>query len=302
MFVAELVLPFFLFGPRLLRRLAFLGIFVFQALIGATGNYGFFNLLTAVLCLVALDDEDLRSAIRFLPERWRRRMANERESPRQPATSKRGPRQFGWPNALAWASATLVLLLSFGATMLEIVRTVPYPPRSAWARSALSIARATTAPFRPALNLVAPLRSINGYGLFRAMTRERPEIGIEVSDDGRNWRELAFRFKPGDPTQAPRWAAVHMPRLDWQMWFAALAPERERWLSNFLAALLERREPVVALLAPGTLPETPTWIRLRMWNYRFSTEAERKQHGAWWVRDDLGLLAGPFAASTIDSP
>ncbi len=55
---AELVAPFFIFGPRILRRIGFVSLVLLQVLIAATGNYGFFNLLTAILCLSVLDDRD----------------------------------------------------------------------------------------------------------------------------------------------------------------------------------------------------------------------------------------------------
>src|SRR5262249_42975869 len=58
MFYAELVAPFFVFGPRPLRLAGFASMMLFQALIASTGNYGFFNLLAAVLCLSVLDDRD----------------------------------------------------------------------------------------------------------------------------------------------------------------------------------------------------------------------------------------------------
>ena len=56
MFFVELVLPFFLFGPRRPRLVAAGGIAALQFLIALTGNYGFFNLLTLALCLLAMDD------------------------------------------------------------------------------------------------------------------------------------------------------------------------------------------------------------------------------------------------------
>ena len=56
MFFAELIVPFLIFTPRLPRRLAFFGIAVFQVTLLLTGNYGFFNTLTIVVCLPLLED------------------------------------------------------------------------------------------------------------------------------------------------------------------------------------------------------------------------------------------------------
>ena len=65
-------------------------------------------------------------------------------------------------------------------------------------------------------------RIVNGYGLFREMTKDRCEIILEGSADGIDWLPYEFKWKPGDVKRAPGWCAPHQPRLDWQMWFAAL--------------------------------------------------------------------------------
>jgi len=58
MFFAELVAPFFVFGPRPIRLAGFATLVDLQFIIAATGNYGFFNLLAGVICLCILDDRD----------------------------------------------------------------------------------------------------------------------------------------------------------------------------------------------------------------------------------------------------
>src|SRR3989442_10343308 len=110
----------------------------------------------------------------------------------------------------------------------------------------------------PLLDAVAPLRSVNGYGLFRVMTTERFEIVIEGGADSVHWREYRFRWKPGDPTRRPAFVAPHMPRLDWQMWFAALNPEGAReWLVPLLRHLLLGAPQVLALLGENPFPRAP---------------------------------------------
>src|SRR2546422_437528 len=104
-------------------------------------------------------------------------------------------------------------------------------------------------PENPLLAAVAPFRSINGYGLFRVMTTERPEIVIEGTRDGAQWTAYEFRWKPGSLTRRPRFVQPHQPRLDWQMWFAALDPEgAQDWLVSLLRHLLEGTPQVLALL------------------------------------------------------
>ena len=67
-----------------------------------------------------------------------------------------------------------------------------------------------------------PLNAVSGYGLFAIMTTNRREIVMEGSYDGVEWQEYEFRYKPGDEMRAPPSNIPHQPRLDWQMWFAAL--------------------------------------------------------------------------------
>ena len=104
------------------------------------------------------------------------------------------------------------------------------------------------------------LHLASGYGLFRRMTGvgahgevARPELVLEGSDDdGENWAPLEFRYKPGDVGRAPLLVAPHQPRLDWQMWFAALAPSSNAapWLYALAFKLLRGSEPAFDLLAP----------------------------------------------------
>ncbi len=56
MFFIELIAPFALFGPRVLRHAAAQLIIAFMGAIALTGNYTFFNLLTVALAVTCLDD------------------------------------------------------------------------------------------------------------------------------------------------------------------------------------------------------------------------------------------------------
>jgi hypothetical protein len=143
-----------------------------------------------------------------------------------------------------------------------------------------------------ALGLVAPLRSFNGYGLFRVMTTERPEIVVEGSGDGEHWREYEFRYKPGPVTRAPSFVAPHHPRLDWQMWFAALDPMSNLPLLQALSRHLRAGTPdVLALLGRNPFPGSPPrFVRFAQYDYRFTTPEQRQRTGAWWKRELVGYL------------
>jgi hypothetical protein len=127
---------------------------------------------------------------------------------------------------------------------------------------------------------------VNPYGLFAVMTTERPEIVLEGSDDGENWREYEFRYKPGDLSRAPRWAAPHQPRLDWQMWFAALGDYRsDPWFLRFCERVLEGSPPVLALLESNPFPDRPPrYLRATLYEYSFTDFAGRRSTGNWWNR------------------
>ena len=129
------------------------------------------------------------------------------------------------------------------------------------------------------------------------MTTERFEIVIEGGADSMHWREYRFRWKPGDPARRPPFMAPHMPRLDWQMWFAALDPEAARdWLVPLLRHLLAGTPEVLTLLGENPFPgEPPRFVRLAYYRYRFSTPTERAGGGAWWQRERVGYLTAPLS-------
>ena len=135
---------------------------------------------------------------------------------------------------------------------------------------------------------ISPWRLVNTYGLFAVMTTTRPEIVVEGSNDGTHWLAYEFRYKPGDVKRAPPWVAPHQPRLDWQMWFAALgSAEQNTWFYSFAARLLEGSPPVVGLLASNPFPGgPPRYVRALVYDYRFTDFAARRSTGAWWRRQE----------------
>jgi hypothetical protein len=159
--------------------------------------------------------------------------------------------------------------------------------------ASLGLRAAIPGPLIAVYRLLAPLRSANGYGLFAVMTTERPEIVVEGSEDGTTWRPYEFRWKPGDPLRRPRFVAPHQPRLDWQIWFAALGDYRSNpWLTNLMARLLEGAPEVESLLAANPFPGLPPrFVRAVLYEYRFTDAQERRRTGAWWRRELRGLYA-----------
>ena len=269
MFVIELAVPFLIFGPRPLRLAACVMMVGLQLMIAATGNYGFFNLLTLVLCLLLLDD-------RVFPARWRESMGT-------PAADA------AWTSWTSWAVAPLAVVVAV-TSAVQIAGAVGLQVR--WPRPMAALYRA-----------VAPLRTFNPYGLFAVMTMSRPEILIEGSRDGAEWRPYAFRWKPGDPRGRPGFVAPHMPRLDWQMWFAALGPcEDSPWFQAFVGRLLEGSPPVVGLLARDPFPEgPPRFIRSTLHDYRFTDVKTLRADGTWWRSAPMGPFC-PTMTASAESP
>jgi hypothetical protein len=263
----ELLVPFLIFTPRLWRFVGGGLLILFQILIALTGNYAFFNLLTIALCVLLFDDAFLR---RFTPRALFGHLRGSGSAP--PRFSLR-----------RWITAPVaVVVILAGLSQIADLFMRGDLPRPA---SAL-------------LSHLEPARIVNGYGLFAVMTTTRPEIVIEGSNDGNTWLAYEFKFKPGELRRAPRWVAPFQPRLDWQMWFAALGDRSgSPWFTNLMVRLLQGSPPVLALFGRNPFPEVPPkYIRALIYDYKFTGWHERWSEGKWWERE---LLGGYFPAATL---
>lgn len=253
----EILGPFFIWAPRRLRHIA-AGLLIFlQIAIAATGSYCFFNLLAIALCLLLFDDAF-----------WARLLKVGTASR---LGGIRGPRS---ARALP---AVVVLLVTLPINAMHIFSA--FKPRVEWRR-----------PLSALYGFVEPLRIVNDYGLFRVMTKNRPEIILEGSADGIEWLPYEFKWKPGRLDQPPPWAAPHQPRLDWQMWFAALGSYRQNpWFLSLAERLLRNTPDVTRLLAQNPFPNNPPrYLRARLYEYHFTTWSEHRATGAWWKREEQG--------------
>ena len=272
--VVETVIPFFIWPPRRLRLIA-CGLLVFlQLAIALTGNYCFFNLLTIALCLLLIDDAVVASLFR------RARSANES------LTGTGQPRN----RCHKWAKY---------AAIGVIIITLPMNAFHIW--NAFKPEAEAPSGLETISQYLQPFRIANGYGLFRVMTNDRREILIEGSADGIEWHLYEFKWKPGDLKRAPAWCAPHQPRLDWQMWFAALsAPQQNPWFVRLVVCLLQGRRDVADLFERNPFPDAPPrYVRARFYRYRFTTAEERARSGAWWKRTELGEYLSEISADQI---
>ena len=146
-------------------------------------------------------------------------------------------------------------------------------------------------PASALVQFTAPFSIANTYGLFASMTVTRPEIIVQGSNDGVTWLDYQFRYKPANLKQAPHQVAPYQPRLDWQMWFAALSDYRASpWFTNFMVRLLQGSPEVLRLLGKNPFPNTPPkYVRAELFDYKFTDFAERRRTGDWWSRTPQGL-------------
>jgi len=262
MFAIELVIPFLFFAPRRLRHIGAVFTVILQLLIILTGNYTFFNLLSMALCLWLIEDAAWPSRV---AERFREPLARR-------ATNLLG--------RLAIPTIAIHLLFSTMLMTRGVFRAdVSFPP-----------------VVRSAYGAIAPYRILNSYGLFAVMITDRQEIILEGSDDGNYWETYEFYYKPGDLYRAPSFVAPHQPRLDWQMWFAALGPIRNSpWFYRFTQRLLEGSESVGLLLSQNPFPGAPPrYLRARVFDYQFTDSQEKTVDGAWWSRTFIHVFLPPI--------
>ncbi|WP_256106628.1 lipase maturation factor family protein [Streptomyces sp. ODS05-4] len=204
---------------------------------------------------------------------------------------------FAWLN---WLTIVLALAAVDGS-LVAAPPALPAPPLWFGVLVVAVTALVLVLSVRPARNLLSrrqamnrsfdPLHLVNTYGAFGTVGRVRQEIVVEGTDETTAgpdtvWREYGFRGKPGDVRRLPRQFAPYHLRLDWMMWFAALSPAYARsWFQPFVERLLEGDRDTLRLLAHNPFPDAPpALVRARLYRYRFTTRAERRDTGAWWHR------------------
>jgi predicted DCC family thiol-disulfide oxidoreductase YuxK len=263
----ELGLVFLIWLPRRPRAVAGAAILLFQLLIMLTGNYGFFNLLTMLLCLFLFDDHALG---RIVP------------APLVARAARRAPH----PGRAATAVAAALALITVPAGLARVWQPL--------AGSELPLAGALA-------DAISPLLIVNPYGLFGTVTASRPAIIVEGSDDGETWRDYGLRYLPGPVTRALPWCIPYQPRLDWQMWVAAYGSAADNpWFLRLMEALLRRSPPVLALLGADPFAQhAPRYVRAELYDYRFADRETHVRTGQWWVRRRAGLYFPPVSLQDL---
>ena len=299
--VLELVLVWMLFLPRRVRIICFFIVTPWEAGVILTANYTFLNYLVLSLGFLLLDD---RFLLPLVPERYRNAVAPTLAAPRDAdqhdprAESETGeaideeehrrivPRSFrSHLSAIRLAIAAVMLSWIFYNTTAEML-LIPF--------------HELPLPAAP-IALLEPFRIANQYGLFAVMTNGRYEIEFQGSNDGQNWTEYPFRYKPQALNEAPRIYAPYQPRFDWNLWFASLTDWRQDDLAlRTEERLLENDKDVLSLFRNNPFPQSPPkYVRAVLWQYWFTMREEKRSAGNWWRREYLGQYA-PELTKTPD--
>jgi hypothetical protein len=263
--LAELVAPFFVFGPRLARHIAGGIIIGLQIFLVLSGNLSFLNWLTIIPALACFDDGFWSM---LLPRALVRRAeeANARAEPSRPML------------ATAWTITVIIALLSIRPVL-----------------NMLSPQQIMNTSFDP-LNLV------NTYGAFGSVGRERLNVVFEgttdeVPDDKANWKPYPYKGLPVALDRRPPQIAPYQLRLDWQLWFAAMStPEEYPWTLTLVSKLLHNDPGAVGLFAGNPFPDKPPrYIRAVLYRYHFAKPGNPE--GRWWSRERVGNVWLPAMAA-----
>jgi len=253
--LAEVLVPFAYFLPQPFAGIAGIITIAFQGVLIVSGNLSWLNWLTVILAIPLISDRWLL----WLPVHPPGGLSSE------PAF-----------HAALYVVAGLVALLSIAPVM-----------------NMLSPTQMMNASFEP-------LHLVNTYGAFGSITRERYEIVLEGTNESpaapeTSWKEYEFKGKPGDPSRLPPQVAPYHMRLDWLMWFEAMAPSpHSTWFFNLLGGLLQGDQNTLSLLRSNPFPDRPPrYIRAQYYLYKFTTREEHRESGRWWNRQLVGTFYGP---------
>lgn len=260
----ELVVPWFVFWPGIVRYAAGTLLISFQLILILSGNLSFLNYITILPAIACFDDKFFR---KILPKK----LVQKAEF-----AAKNQVRRKAHP-AIAYALIILVAWLSIPVF-----------------QNLISSGQIMNTSFNQ-WNLV------NTYGAFGSVGKERYELILEgttdeIITDKTQWKEYEFIAKPGNISRQLPVIAPYQPRIDWQIWFAAFQrPEHNPWLLHLIWKLLDNDKDTLNLLANNPFKEKPpNYIRVQYYRYEFTKPGS----STYWERSYIGQWLPPLSKQT----
>ena len=261
-FLVELIGAAFIFCGRRLRQITFVAYSLFHIGILLTANYTFLNYNAIALSILLLDDQALGTFARLrLPQ----------------GDLAKLPVKL-WRKITAGAFFTVYLYVTGFLFLATVGAPLNKTPKFMWAPVVWT----------------QSFRSANRYGLFAVMTHRRHHVEFEGSNDGgRTWRTYRYKWQPQDTDQAPRFMAPHLPRFDWNLWFATLSTWKEYpFVMQTAMKLIDQEEDVIALFKENPFEDNaPEIIRFPLYRYRFTELETLTSKGEYWHREPVGYYA-----------
>jgi Lipase maturation factor len=264
-FLAELIAPLFVFGPRLARHIAGIIIVLLQIILALSGNLSFLNWLTILPALACFDDGFWSKLLPPIIVR-KAETAMARAEPSRPM------------KITAWIITVLIAVIS-----IQPVFNILSP--------------------RQIMNTsFDPYDLVNTYGAFGSVGRKRFNVVFEgtmdeTPDSNAYWIAYTYKGLPVDLDKIPPQIAPYQLRLDWQMWFAAMStPDEYPWTVNLISKLLHNDQEAVSLFADNPFPDKPP-LFIRAVLYRYSFAKPGNAEGNWWNRERIGDWLPPLSTN-----
>jgi lipase maturation factor 1 len=245
MFGIELILPFFIFLNWEWRFLSFRGFILLQLLIALSGNYGFFNILTVVLCLTLLPEFDQYTPFEFQKDRFRIKKTL----------------------AQTWIGVAIIImairLVALGVGWRSMAEPI---------RQFVSIAE----PYYIAngYGLFAVMTTVR-----REIVLEASDDMQSWHEYSFRWKPVDITQPPSfvAPHQ-PR-----LDWLFW--FAALSDYSKTPWIQHFFHKILQGKKPVLALLSnDASTDSSPKYLRAIIYEYRFSQPSFPGTNSTWWER------------------
>lgn len=283
-FITEIVLPFGVFFTGSVRLLTAGATALLMTGIWLVSSFGFFNLLTIVLCLPLLDTE----ASLF---------------DTTPALLAAHPVAHAVVAVLA-VGGLIHLLFNSWCTLTWLHWPSQLRIRLPGMQTLLAFYR-----------LILRFRVVHAYGVFPPTSG--PPIRwvpvVEGSYDGLHWEPYEYRYMTTTETSPPRFAAPYHPRIDHGIFYEAFGTNDATFIWSTMGSgnpydfshtsgvqclmqrLLEADSPVLSLFRHCPFPPEapPTQIRIMLYRFQPTTPSERRRTGRWWTRTRVGTHLPP---------